>query len=559
MAAGKENEVEPKKDEKMKTQRMILAALCGVAMLIGTSSCKKEKQENENEGEMMRIEVSVGGTDGNTKTHLVHDGNKYKVAWDTWDAFNLFPIDKNNGSSFRFSELTEGSDGTTAIFEGHHPGNAPYYGCYPSGKVSCESPGVYKFTIDETQAGIPETVGVQTATANAGPMVGYMKDDESGLVFQNAMSWLKVGLIGDVTIKRVTLTDNDGKPLHGTLTVTCRNERGFSFETSMSGSGETANRLEIVSNVGYKLHPSQYTYFWFQVPTGSLERLKLAAYTSTANGANDVLNLEEKQIAGGINGNTILTAEVQKMVLPPGVLPGLYTVDLGPDGQFGTDDDRKVFFSQSNLYWNGNSFNFETNQWDYPTSWVSNHVGFFFWSKTESVAYASTYSDSGRSADDIFFTNATETTPNENFHVNGETGQNQWRVLSESEWNILFTGRIPGATAANYKTLTISRTANTVSGIVLLPDNSTASLGDITETDHLAKYNAVFFPATGNTVNGGSLVNPQYGQCWASSPDGIDQGCYARFWTTGVGALGCKRYFGLSIRLVRDAKTESED
>ena len=31
----------------MKTRRMFLIALCGVAMLIGTSSCKKEKQENE--------------------------------------------------------------------------------------------------------------------------------------------------------------------------------------------------------------------------------------------------------------------------------------------------------------------------------------------------------------------------------------------------------------------------------------------------------------------------------------------------------------------------------
>lgn len=460
------------------------------------------------------------------------------------DAFRLFPIGGKDGTKFILKSIDE-QDGKVAYFEGKHPGDAPYYACYPNDVdiLSCNQAGEFKFAIPQKQS----------ENTNAGPMVGFMEKPSGSLVFQNAMSWLKVGLIGDVTIKRVTLTDNDGKPLHGTLTVTCNvdNTDRFTFTTAMTGG---TNQLEIVSNEGFPLDASQYTYFWFQVPAGSLERLKLAAYTSTANGANDVLNLEEKQIAGGINGNTILTAEVQKMILPPGVLPGLYTVDLGPDEQFGTDDDRKVFFSQSNLYWDGNSFNFETNQWDFPTSWVNNHVGFFFWSKTESVAYASTYSDSGRSADDIFFTNATETTPNENFHVNGETGQNQWRVLSLDEWKVLFEGRIPGATAANYKTLTISRTANEVSGVVLLPDNSTASLGDITETDHLAKYNAVFFPATGNTVNGGSLVNPQYGQCWASSPDGIDQGCYARFWTTGVGALGCNRYFGLSIRLVRDAK-----
>ena len=301
----------------MKTQRMILAALCGVAMLIGTSSCKKEKQENENEGEMMRIEVSVGGTDGNTKTHLVHDvdSHSYKVAWDTWDAFKLFPTNGTNGSSFRFSELTEGSDGTTAIFEGRRPGAAPFYGCYPSGKVSCEEDaGVYEFTIDETQAGNPETVDEQTATANAGPMVGYMKDAESGLVFQNPMSWLKVGLKGNVTIKRVTLTDKEEKKLNGTLKVICNvDEHGeFSFTSAMDPNTGT-NQLKIVSNEGFQLNSTNPTYFWFQVPAGSLEELELDAYVDV-DGLAKVLELT-KTISGGVVGNTVLTAEVTSSII----------------------------------------------------------------------------------------------------------------------------------------------------------------------------------------------------------------------------------------------------
>ena len=313
MAAGKENEVEPKKDEKMKTQRMILAALCGVSMLIGTSSCKKEKQENENEGEMMRIEVSVGGTDGNTKTHLVHGEHSYKVAWDNTDAFMLYTIDGTNGSNFRFSELTEGSDGTTAIFEGHRPGAAPFYGCYPSGKVSCEDAGVYEFTIDETQAGNPETVGVQTATANAGPMVGYMKDAESGMAFQNVMSWLKVGLKGNAIIKRVTLADKDGMKLNGTLKVICNvDEHGeFSFTSAMD-PGTGTNQLEIVSNEGFQLNSTNPTYFWFQVPAGSLKNLELDAYLDV-DGLAKVLELS-KTISDGVGGNTVLTAEVNSSI-----------------------------------------------------------------------------------------------------------------------------------------------------------------------------------------------------------------------------------------------------
>ena len=317
MADGKENEVEPKKDEKMKTQRMILIALCGVAMLIGTSSCKKEKQENENEGEMMRIEVSVGGTDGNTKTHLVHGEHSYKVAWDTWDAFKLFPTNGTNGSIFHFSEMT-GSDGTTAVFEGFRPGEAPYYGCYPSGKVSCERAGVFKFTIDETQEGNPETVDGQTATANAGPMVGYMKDAESGLVFQNTMSWLKVGLTGNAIIKRVVLTDlgDEQNPynnkLNGTLTVTCSGEGGnFTFTSEMDPDAGT-NKLAIVSNEGVELNDG-FTYFWFQVPAGSLKNLELDAYLDV-DGLTKVLELT-KTIPSGVSENTVLTAEVSSQTI----------------------------------------------------------------------------------------------------------------------------------------------------------------------------------------------------------------------------------------------------
>ena len=531
----------------MKTRRMFLIALCGAAMLIGASSCKKEKQENEN-GETMTIKASLSSADNNSKTHL--DGKK--VMWDTGDAFKLFTAEGTAGTKFSLTRI-DGQDGKVAYFEGKHPGDAPYYACYPFNNVSCTAEGKFTFSIPQVQNDSPETV---SGNSNAGPMVGYMEKPSGALVFKNVMSWLKVGLIGDVTIKRVTLTDNDGKPLNGTLTVsdiTVGDDGTITgFKTAMTGG---SNQLEIVSNEGFPLDASRYTYFWFQVPEGSLERLKLAAYTSTANDASDVLNLEEKQISGGINGNTILTAEVQKMVLPPGVLPGLYTVDLGADGRFGTDDDRKVFFSQSNLYWDGNSFNFETNQWDFPDDWYSNHVGFFFWSKTASVAYAKTYSDSGRTEDDIFFTNEEEETPNPAFHVNGETGQNQWRVLSADEWYCLLRGRTPAATGANnYKTLTISGTANTVKGVVILPDKSTTPLSNIKETDDLAKYNAVFFPATGARSYNLSMMTPDNGQCWASSPDGSEKACYSRFWPNDVSTLGATRQFGFSIRLVRDAK-----
>ena len=287
----------------MKTRRMFLVALCGVAMLTGTSSCKKEK--NENLGEKMRIEATLNGADGNAKTHL--EGGK--VVWNSGDAFKLFPTEGAEGSRFEFQNIT-GDEGRTAVFEGTRPGAAPFYACYPCDeeKLSCDEPGVFKFQIPETQPGVPETVDEQLATTIAGPMVGYMGEGETRLTFQNAMSWLKVGLKGNAIIKRIVLTDGDNKPLNGTLTVTCNDEGGFGFETSMSGSGATANQLVIVSNDGFELKSDKYTYFWFQVPAGSLENLELDAYLDV-DGLTKVLELTNA-ISGGVSGNTILTAEV---------------------------------------------------------------------------------------------------------------------------------------------------------------------------------------------------------------------------------------------------------
>ena len=158
-------------------------------------------------------------------------------------------------------------------------------------------------------------------------MVGFMEKASGSLVFQNAMSWLKVGLKGNAIIKRITLTDLSGvdgltgttelteeminnennKKLNGTLTVTCsgNTESTFGFETVMSGG---TNQLEIVSSTGIALG-EDYRPFWFLVPNGSLESLELCVYVSDAAEATPVLTLNKK-IIGGMQENTILSANV---------------------------------------------------------------------------------------------------------------------------------------------------------------------------------------------------------------------------------------------------------
>lgn len=296
----------------MKTRRMFLFALCGIAMMIGSSSCRKDKKEDA--GEVMRIEATLDDADGNAKTHL--DG--VKVVWDDGDAFKMFRKVETTGYDFNFQRIT-GDEGRKAAFVGTNPGDAPYYACYPSEMVNeCQNSGVYEFDIPASQTN-PELLD----DTYAGPMVGCMGVSDDLLVFKNVMSWLKVGLKGNVAIKRVTLTDLqvDGEAagtnhnLNGTLTVTCTGDcvSNFGFTTEMSNG---TNQLEINLGTAVQLNETTPTYFWFLVPQGSLKSLKLAAYTSTIGSAVDVLNLPPQTVNNGegMHGNAILTANVNPSI-----------------------------------------------------------------------------------------------------------------------------------------------------------------------------------------------------------------------------------------------------
>ena len=52
-------------------------------------------------------------------------------------------------------------------------------------------------------------------------------------------------------------------------------------------------------------------------------------------------------------------------------------------GEFSVGATKKVQFSQGNLYWDGDSYEFEENQYSTGTWNAENHVNYFFWSKDE--------------------------------------------------------------------------------------------------------------------------------------------------------------------------------
>lgn len=231
---------------------------------------------------------------------------------------------------------------------------------------------------------------------------------------------------------------------------------------------------------------------------------------------------------------------------------------------FSVSASKKVKFSKGNLYWDGSAYKFEENQYDYPSSWNTSHVGHFFWSKDDSIARASSYSDSGASVNDILFANGAETTPKSSFSVDGETGK--WRALSMDEWTYLLNSRSGNRYA--------KARVNNVNGLLIFPDDyaGTISGTGIAEVNsssaafpsssiptaiwsEMEEDGVVFLPAGGYRYGSSIMSKGSEARYWASiSTDSADEARDISFNSTVLRSPSSNtRNFGELIRLVEDA------
>ena len=185
--------------------------------------------------------------------------------------------------------------------------------------------------------------------------------------------------------------------------------------------------------------------------------------------------------------------------------------------KFAIASNTYVYFSKGNMYYNGNSFEFEDKQYNCETSWSSEHVSHFFWSDKKEVAVRAEYSDSDITELTCFFTNArpgTVVVPNPGFTVGGETGV--WRVLTKAETEYLIDSRGAKSFA--------KANVNGRKGLLLFPDGYNGTIvgdGIATVNDKNANFPAtemttdafklleqkgvVFLPCAGNRNNGSTI------------------------------------------------------
>lgn len=196
--------------------------------------------------------------------------------------------------------------------------------------------------------------------------------------------------------------------------------------------------------------------------------------------------------------------------LPKGALPGQFTVNASGG---------KVFFSKGNLYWDGDSYEFEANQYDYRhyngingdravlnglTTFTPNGTvgSFYFVKKTETnnKPYDLTYGtpSPADAYGDVLFTNNDITTPNPDFAVFGEKGC--YRALNLQELQYLISTRGGNMFAyARYKD---------VPGMLIFPDGYTLPSGydsdggqGVSKINYHDESSGTLFPAEGNNIS----------------------------------------------------------
>ena len=494
-------------------QSTIVAAISAASAILLAASCQKQDQpELRNEGKTFTAVINQDLT----KTTITSD---YKVNWEEGDQINI------NGGAI-FSAAPNSSDATKASFtkvSGSDPdGEYGYTAVYPASIMV------------ETQPTLP---AIQTYVAGKFNAPMYAMSDTETLEFKNFCGVLCFALKGTDKIRSITVTANE--QICGPFE--------FADATSISFTEENKGYTVTLDcgTEGVQLNETTATNFYIYLPPCTYTAGMKMTITNTDGETFEKTTTKSAEIARS-NIYTFNWTPSFASVIPAGALPG----------EFSVSDTKKVRFSRGNMYWDGDSFEFEDNQYSFAGSWNESHVSHFFWSKSASVTYAGTYSDSGTSTSDVFFTNATETTAKSDFTVNGVTGK--YRALSLAEWEYLLKTRTTTFAKERYSNAVrgISIEGKTYNGLFLYPDDYNDDYVSSSMTwDDINAAGIVFLPAAGFR-DGSSFGNVGgSGYYWSSSASSsnVVNAYREEFYSPGFNnIINDGRKYGESVRLVTD-------
>ena len=286
-------------------------------------------------------------------------------------------------------------------------------------------------------------------------------------------------------------------------------------------------------------------------------------------------------VTGVAEGKATVTATTADAWLTDSCIVTVDKIPVGAlSGKFSVSADRKVYFSQGNL-WLGNwifdrtmetDYYFEDHQWQHQplrdSTWVTSHKNHFFWSKQQENTLLEFFPDPEphASTEDVIFTNETETTPRKNFGViiNGKRRAGLWRTLSAAEWKYLLEERPMTYYKPRYTNHWngVKIEDHIYHGVFIYPDDYN---GDEVEArrytwKEINDAGIAFLPIAGVRERTKITKMPgspyHVGWYWSSSPDSENERNACSVFIDGI--VNPKydnstyRGTGISIRLVRD-------
>ncbi len=462
---------------------------------IMAASCQKEAQQETKSFEPMTINAVSEGIGTATKTEMAY---KYDILWSEDD--RIYVTDGTSNDTFT---LSDGAGTTKGTFtqDGTASFTSEVQAYYPAAMVK-DGDLVWPATQTNDQT-IPmycsKTVSGNVEDFNFASLGSVLQ-----IVFTTPQS--------DVTLQSIEIMDATAT-MSGTFEV---DEDGKADITATDKAGITLNLGDGVS-VSNKI-----AYFNIAVPAGNYKDLTLIF--TAANGTKCVMKNGKIDIAHNTVGRLTLTGRIFKYDCPDGALPGVFSVSA----------TKQVYFSKGNLWAdNDNALHFESNQYDFNSSYESSHVSHFTWSSTVTAAVSD-----NNSGDYLFC--------DENHKVSVDGSDGIYYALTPEEWHYLF---------CNHSYSEIA-TVNGVIGYIVAPDGFTGEIADsYANGAALAADNLVFFPAAGGRV-GYEVSNPEGdAYYWTSSALKSDGACIVCFSaSSNYQEYIDNRYYGHSIRLVTNVK-----
>lgn len=197
------------------------------------------------------------------------DGARY-ILWSEGDVIGIFGAEE--GNNLRATLDPEFVGQRNGVFDYVGALSGLFCGYYPYNADATLNGDLLTTSLPRIQRYSPTGVFSPNVTI----MAGYIRDTDNQLEFRNACSILEVQLTGNDHITSLSLL-SETKPLSGTGTVNLADEEpSFTISEGVAGN---ANEIVLDLGEGGVQLTSEPTPFYFVVPAGEYEDLKVVAYS----------------------------------------------------------------------------------------------------------------------------------------------------------------------------------------------------------------------------------------------------------------------------------------